>query len=584
MYLWLRATYVPFVIDEISTFFLYIQTGEFTPGIAKWDANNHYLNSILVYLSYSVFGLSELSLRLPNLLFSPLLFYATYKISGEFRNRYLAWVFILAISLNHFFIEYSALARGYGMSMSLFLLSLWFTIQLVKHNSIKYYILSLLSITFYLSANLTLIYSAIFTVFVISTITLTQNNKKLKALFARISIILVFGIAPIIGAVIYLFKLKAMNLLYYGISGGFWHVTIESLSFNSVGTNSNLTPFAVTLLFFVTVIIGGIKLSKTKTVKGLSDPGFVFLLLLLFNILMFVSLHYLMDIKYPEDRVGLFFIPLFIGSLLFMVDYAIHLTMEKYLILIAVPLLYLPVHFISNINLSYTLYWKTTSLPKRFFDKVNGQNAHSGFPANIGMGNIDAILWDMLNYRASNKGNFANLIDPSSVSDDFLFANYKDNPKWQSLYDSLDYDPLSEKHLLKRKHPAPKTLFGYTQRISNDSLTTEPYFNFFEGYINKITGKEILVELNLTLKTQESPFYGIIVIDVIDNKHKSSYYIANPLNRIKVLWDGTDSNINLSFITKPIPENSLKLKVYLWNIKGQSYYIQDGELSAFYFE
>lgn len=55
-YLWLRAIYVPLVHDEIATFYHYIQTGRFLPYLSHWDANNHFLNSALTWLSYSSSG------------------------------------------------------------------------------------------------------------------------------------------------------------------------------------------------------------------------------------------------------------------------------------------------------------------------------------------------------------------------------------------------------------------------------------------------------------------------------------------------------------------------------------------------
>jgi hypothetical protein len=398
------------------------------------------LNSALSFLAYSVFGLSELSLRLPNLLFAPLMFYAIYKISGEIQNRFLAWTFILTLTCNHFFIEYSALTRGYGMSMSLLMASIWFTIQVVRTDSIKYYLLNLFSILLYLSANLTLVYTAEFTVLIILVNSIIRNHEHLKSLFAKILLIIILGVTPIVGGVLYLFELKNMELLYYGITGGFWHVTLETLTFNSVGSSLQVGPIIVFTLFVLATITAIFKISKSKTLLELSEPGFLFFFLLLFNLVMVVSLHYLLDIKYPEDRVGLFFIPLFMGSFFFMLDYAADYFRYKKLFLLSAPLLYLPVFFILNFNLSYTLYWKDQSVPKRFIDKVNEAKGSSDFPPSVGSKYIFGNIWGMYNYMDSSKCNLVNYADSSSMTDDFMIANYDANPLWRALYDSLDYD------------------------------------------------------------------------------------------------------------------------------------------------
>lgn len=583
VYLLIRAISVPFVFDEISTFFWYIQTGEFLPWLSKWDANNHFLNSALSYYCYKFFGLSEFSLRLPNLLFAPLMFYSIYKISGEFRNRLIAWIFILSLSCNHFFIEYLALARGYGLSMSLLMASIWFLIQLIKNDSIKYYVLSLLSVLLYLSANLTLVYSASFTLIIILFNLIIWNHEHLKSLFVKTVLLIVLGFVPLIGSVFYLFELKSLELLYYGITGSFWHVTLESLAFNSVGSNSMISPIVVFTLFVLTSIVGFYKLSKSKTVLELMNPGFVFFFLLMFNFTMVISLNYLMDIKYPEDRIGLFFIPLFLGSFLFMLDYAVNQTGSKKLITIAIPLFYLPVFFILNLNLSYTVYWKDAGVPKRFIDKVMTHKAPSDFPPSIGSDNISTNFWAIYNYMDGGNCNLINFADSMSITDDFLIANYDDNPEWRILYDSLDYDLLSDKHLLKRKLPAARVHFGDPDVINMDSLYTGSYFMFFDGYINKIPGREILATLSMALESPAKPFKGYFVFEIFDWKQELLYYSANPIQRISESWDGTPQNFNYSFKTIRAPENCFKVKIYLWNSENQPYLIRDGKLSAYYY-
>src|SRR5690606_29699465 len=62
-----RNSWVPFNHDEMATFVMYVQNGEFWPYHAIEDANNHFLNSGLTYVSFKLFGDSLFALRLPNL-------------------------------------------------------------------------------------------------------------------------------------------------------------------------------------------------------------------------------------------------------------------------------------------------------------------------------------------------------------------------------------------------------------------------------------------------------------------------------------------------------------------------------------
>src|ERR1035438_6617895 len=94
-YLVLRARLVPFVHDECS-FFPYIQSGKFLPGENGWDANNHFLNSAISYFFYRIFGSSELSLRLANLIFFPLFALYWYKLASLLDSAFIRRVFLIS--------------------------------------------------------------------------------------------------------------------------------------------------------------------------------------------------------------------------------------------------------------------------------------------------------------------------------------------------------------------------------------------------------------------------------------------------------------------------------------------------------
>ncbi len=583
LYLWLRAIYIPFVVDEISTFFHYIQVGEFLPWKADLDANNHILNSALSILSYKIFGLSELSLRLPNLLFAPLLFYAVYKISFEFTNRTIALFFIIVMIANHFFIEYLALSRGYGMSMSLMMLSIWFTVQLVKHDKLIYYLLVPISIFLYLAANLTLINTALFTIVVITFNAIINNSDKLRQLFVKLFFITVLGIIPFALALFYLFVMKEKNLLMYGITGSFIHVTVETLFYTSTGIHHYFVTVMVIIIFTMTAVTGIYKIWRTKTIKELSSPALLFFLLLLFNLTMTISLHYLFDIKYPEDRVGLFFIPLFLGSFLFMIDYLIQKTGNKRLVFISVPVLAIPIFFFINLNLSYSLYWKDQSISKTFYNEIKNKKTDNGFPVNIGSRELTSNLWSMQNYRAGGICNPINYADSASITDDYLIENYDVNPQLRTLYDSLGYNELSNEHLLCRKYPAKKVRFGHINNFSTDSMISKKYFLIYRGWVNRIAGKEVLATLKMTFESPAKPYRGAIVLQYFGKKRKMLGYNIFYLNKLKSDWDGLSGNFIYGLKTKPVPENSTILKIYLYNIKNQPYEIKDGEISVYYY-
>ena len=63
----LRAHFQSITIDEATTYNLYVSQGWNTLLFTFW-ANNHTLNSILMKITTTIFGMSHLSIRMPALI------------------------------------------------------------------------------------------------------------------------------------------------------------------------------------------------------------------------------------------------------------------------------------------------------------------------------------------------------------------------------------------------------------------------------------------------------------------------------------------------------------------------------------
>jgi hypothetical protein len=100
--------------DEAWT---YLHYGRSAFGFLALDyANDHPLNSLLVWASARLFGASELAIRLPNLLAAALYLYASAILVRGARLPALA--FGLCV-LQPYLFDYFALARGYGIAAAL---------------------------------------------------------------------------------------------------------------------------------------------------------------------------------------------------------------------------------------------------------------------------------------------------------------------------------------------------------------------------------------------------------------------------------------------------------------------------------
>ena len=126
--LWLvclyRAITQSIVHDEALTYQIYL-AGPAARIFDLFSANHHFLNTLLMKLSVSTFGLSEWSMRLPALAGAALYFAAVYRISTrEFRSALASWLAAGLLTLNPFTLDFMVAARGYGMGLALLLWAL----------------------------------------------------------------------------------------------------------------------------------------------------------------------------------------------------------------------------------------------------------------------------------------------------------------------------------------------------------------------------------------------------------------------------------------------------------------------------
>ena len=119
-----RAITQAIVHDEALTYHLYI-AAPFSTIFQFFDANHHFLNTLLMKVSVSLFGASEWSMRLPALAGAALYFAAVYRICArEIRTFAVSLAAASLLVLNPFILDFMVAARGYGMAMGLWMWAL----------------------------------------------------------------------------------------------------------------------------------------------------------------------------------------------------------------------------------------------------------------------------------------------------------------------------------------------------------------------------------------------------------------------------------------------------------------------------
>jgi len=335
-----RAATQPIVHDEALTYNLFL-AGPWSRIFDFYDANHHVLYTILCKISISLLGVSEFTMRLPSLLGG-----ALYLAMALLISRYLAgdgWLMLLSaafLTLNPFLLDFLSAARGYGLALGLWLLGLHQLLRYVCDESarperkprLKRLYLAALATGSAVAANLTVVFPIVaVTLTLLAALAVyrkpaqeapTPTRKKQKR--ARRS---EPWVSPAAEAALH-YLVPAVVVAWLIVSGPIAHATKDSFytgaaslseMAHSLGkeslarSGSEAASRIVALTVPPLIFSAGLWLAWRARPQPLTPSsatlhilgGAVPLLLLLL-----VVAHYGFGLPYPQDRTGLYWIPL----------------------------------------------------------------------------------------------------------------------------------------------------------------------------------------------------------------------------------------------------------------------------------
>lgn len=575
VYLVIRAITVPFLHDEIMTYWFYINTGNFLPFLYKIDingANNHILNTLFSYFFYKLFGFTPFVLRLANLILIPFYCIFAYNISNTLKNKYIALLLWLCLILIHPIIDFLALSRGYGMSFTLLLGSIWFLILTFKKNSIKNYLFSSLLITSSISANLSLMNSGIIITGVLFFhILIKKNHIKNKIL--KLLIIFITGILPIFFWAIYSFDLQKAGALYYGTHDGFWIQSVTSICKALFNTQNHLILFGIFFYFLLIILLSIIYFKKNyNSINNLSN--LIFPALLTGNLIAVLLLAKYFNVNYPEDRSGFHFYYFFIGSVFIIIDKFNEKYEYRKLFCLLLPFLLIPIHFITQINFTHISVYKEDRIPYHFYKTISEKTKNTDEIATIGSYFGRTLVFAYQNYL--NHGNIGKNHDTDypSIIPDFLLINPKDFEASLLFYNSVDSDKVTGYHLLERKSKLERKCIAEFNNISTKGNTNNEFFNLSEGKIDTLIQYPLFFEYKMDIQSDAVPFEAWIVISVSDSSGNQHAYEYIPLNWFKANWNNENKYFHNGQLLTNLPATSYKYVTYIWNINKVNFKIE----------
>ena len=581
IYLIIRALRVPFLHDEISTFWFYINNGDFIPFAFKMDtesANNHLLNSFLSHFIYKIFGYTPFILRLANLLFVTVYCFFAYKIADTLKNKYLALLFWVCLLFIHSIVEFLALSRGYGMSFALLLGSLWYVSKAIKSDYTLDYFLALLLLVFSVSANLSLLITALIIIGILGINTLLSKTNSHDKL-VRLSIICIAGILPIVFFVLYSFALRKSGALYYGQPDSFWQQSVSTIVKALFGSQALALRLVIAFYFILTMILFGILVVRNFSLSIFHQAVIVFPLLFVGNICAVLVLNYFFKVNFPEDRTGFHLYYFFIGSIFFLIDKIAENPHFNKIAWFAIPLVLIPVHFVFASNLTYVSVYKEDRIPNRFYTEIAKKSETMPQMPTLGSYRGRTLVLAFQNYLNGGNVGKSHDSDYPSLIPDFQVVKTDEFAPWSTYYNAIDYDEVSGYHLLERKHKMQRHTIYEKQAISTNGEISDEYFNLAEGTLDSLTQNPLYFEYTMDIESKVAPFEAWIVVNTTDSAGKTTAYEYIPLNWIKPSWMGESKHYRNGQLVTNLKSTSTKYVTYIWNIKKVPYSISNAKVA-----
>ncbi len=553
----IRCIYVPFSHDEVASFYYYIQSEQFLPFLSHVDANGHFLNSLLAWISFKLFGSSVIALRLPCLFAFLVLGYGVYKHCQTLNNTLAKIILTTAFVLSFNIINFYSLCRGYGLSISFLVLSLYYFFNYLKNSKFSYALKFVLFGQIALCANLTLVFTLL-----IATGIIMLFQIKSKQLFSIKNILLLtinFGL--VFFWVKYAFYLQENGALYYGSGDhSYWKTTFESL-LDTVFIKHFAIYIVILLSFAVLFVFWCIQLAKHK-LKFLTGSTFglcFFMLISLITAFYFLKLFF--HVNYPEDRTGLFFYILFILSIAFLLD---EYELRSFLAFSIFPFYFL-IHFALNINFEKHAWGFYETMPKEFFDVLLSEQKRSSRPITIGGHRVLELFYTFYNYNSAEKLNHMMPPELMSMNCDYYVTWKKDKPYYDKYYSEIAVAKYWNMVLLKRKVDIERELkFDITE--PKEYKGADEYYSFYEKIDTAFISKDpVMVEFDISVTQAPVPFNAFLVLQV-DVDGQSKYFRRTALNWIHYKWNGID-HFKTSIQTDSLPLQKSRLVAFLWNIE-----------------
>ncbi|WP_321286868.1 hypothetical protein [uncultured Sunxiuqinia sp.] len=363
----------------------------------------------------AILGTSEFTLRLPNIIAFVLYLTFVFLLLKKESIVLIIPLFIL-ITFNPFLMDFFGLARGYGLSICLMIISIYYLIRSFSSDSNNTKSLIIFNFTALLAslANFTLInfyFASFITYNLIWAINyhLDDNLRRYTNTFIRLNRI---NLISIFLSCIILFepirRLAKYNTLNYG--GDTILDTLKSQIYNTfynvpvTGTMRDfLTYFILLSLFFNFFITAKKLISKNKSFFSIFQGLTIINLITIIVLLETIVQHYLFNYDYLKDRFALFIYPLVTLNIAYSIIYIYKLKSRISLVIVCYSgAILLTINLSNNLNFYSYKDWKFDANSKKMLIELEKYTRDTNITQPISLG-VDWIFEPTINFYRKTK-------------------------------------------------------------------------------------------------------------------------------------------------------------------------------------
>ena len=375
-YVTTRAALLSITHDEALTFMAFC-TRPFAELLSYQSIgaspNNHLLNTLLAAASINIFGLKEITLRLPAL-FGAVLY--CLGIWGAVRVMCQGWAKPAALSLclaNAYLLDFFSLARGYGLALGFTALGFFFLCRRRATCALAHSFFAASCLALAALANLAFLNVYLPSLLILAALEI-RDLRHCLARWPRWIWRCLLALGPSAGllAAVYVVPIQLLNAngqFFFGGTTGFFHDTLASLLraylYAPKFETADLTRTACALAALVLVagLAAAYAARQTRSLSAFaSSPGGVFLALAVAAACSIALQHALLGSRLVIERAAIYFYPMaglaISGLAAFVIEHGARrakLCAAAFLAVLAAAAL---AYALSQANLTHTRDWR----------------------------------------------------------------------------------------------------------------------------------------------------------------------------------------------------------------------------------